>query len=82
MQWHTLQQDWGKSRQGEEKGGYEGGRRSVVLGVHLETKEKRRKRGGGKRGRIGESGKQGGKTRCISPLPACAPAMPPCHAVA
>ena len=25
MQWHTLQQDWGKSRQGEEKGGYEGG---------------------------------------------------------
>ena len=79
MQWHTLQQDWGKSRQGEETRGEKGGR--VVLDVHLETKEKRRKRGG-KRGRIGESGKQGGKTRCISPLPACAPAMPPCHAVA
>ena len=50
MQWHTLQQDWGKSRQGEEKGGYEGGRRSVVLGVHLETKEKRKKGGRGGKG--------------------------------
>ena len=30
----------------------------------------------------GERGEQGGKKGCISPLPACASAMPPCHAVA
>ena len=43
MQWRTLQQDWGKTRQGEETRGEEAGEgRRVVLGAHPETKEKRK----------------------------------------
>ena len=80
MQWHTLQQDWGKTDKEKKRGGKKRGRgRRVVLDVPLETKEKKRGRGGERE--RGE-GKQDGKTGCISPLPACAPAMPPCHAVA
>ena len=78
MQWHTLQQDWGKTRQGKETRREEAGeRRKVVWRVHAEAKKKR------KRGKErGERGGQDGKTGCISPLPACAPAMPSCHAAA
>ena len=44
MQWRTLQQDWGKTRQGEETRGEEAGEgRRVVLGAHPETKEKEKK---------------------------------------
>ena len=46
MQWRTLQQDWGKSRQGEET---RGEKRRAVLGVHPKTKEKRK--GGEERGK-------------------------------
>ena len=80
MQWRTLQQDWGKTRQGEETRGEEAGEgRRVVLGAHPETKEKRKM---GKRGEEGRKRRGGArwKNGCISPLPACAPPMPPCHA--
>ena len=44
MQWHTLQQDWGKTDKEKKRGGKKRGRgRRVVLDVHPETKEKRKR---------------------------------------
>ena len=42
MQWHTLQQDLGKTRQGEETREEAGAGRKVVWRVHAEAKKKRK----------------------------------------
>ena len=46
MQWHTLQQDWGKTRQGEEKGG----RREKSGAKCAPRNQGEKKKRGGKRG--------------------------------
>ena len=69
----------GETPDKEKKRGGEKGEKSGAGCTPKNQGEKKRGRRGGKRG----EGKQDGKTGCISPpLPAGAPAMPPCHAVA
>ena len=43
MQWHTLHQDLGKTRQGEETREEAGAGRKVVWRVHAEAKKKRKR---------------------------------------
>ena len=75
MQWHTLQQDWGKTDKERKRGGKKRGRgRRVVLDVHPKTKEKRK---GGEEGGKEERGSKMEKQGASHHL--CPQVLQPCH---